>query len=106
MKESTVQPNICAARTFLFVPGHRPEWFEKAAKSGADCIVLDLEDGVPADQKGAAREAISLAWGTLSALGVPVVIRINSIETEPAKVDLNWLGSGSVTPAALMVPKA
>lgn len=46
------------ARSFLFVPGHRPERFEKAAASGADLIVIDLEDAVGPAEKEVARAAV------------------------------------------------
>ncbi len=49
---------IAQARSFLFVPGNRPERFEKALASGADAVVLDLEDAVGPDQKAAAREEV------------------------------------------------
>ncbi len=39
------------ARTLLFVPGNRPERFDKALASGADAVVLDLEDSVPTAAK-------------------------------------------------------
>ena len=39
-------------RTYLFVPGNRPERFAKALASGADAVVLDLEDAVTDDSKG------------------------------------------------------
>jgi citrate lyase subunit beta / citryl-CoA lyase len=42
-------------RSWLYVPGHRPERVSKALGSGADAVVIDLEDAVPPDQKDAAR---------------------------------------------------
>lgn len=42
-------------RSILFVPADRPERFEKAAESGADAIILDLEDSVSPENKAAAR---------------------------------------------------
>lgn len=48
-------------RSLLFVPGNRPELFAKAARSTADTLVLDLEDGVPAAEKARAQEATSEA---------------------------------------------
>ena len=36
-------------RSILFVPAHKPEWARKALASGADCLVVDLEDSVPVD---------------------------------------------------------
>ncbi|MGE4238879.1 HpcH/HpaI aldolase/citrate lyase family protein [Ramlibacter sp.] len=51
-------------RTFLFVPGNKPTWIEKAAAAKADALILDLEDSVPPDHKAAAREIVTsrLAW--------------------------------------------
>ena len=46
-------------RSLLFVPGDRPERFAKAAASGADALILDLEDSVVPDRKAAAREAVA-----------------------------------------------
>ncbi|SNX29332.1 citrate lyase subunit beta / citryl-CoA lyase [Polynucleobacter meluiroseus] len=48
--------------TFLFVPGSRPDRFMKALESGADGVILDLEDAVGAEDKVLAREAIRSAW--------------------------------------------
>lgn len=44
--------------TGLYVPGHRSDRFERAFTSGADLVILDLEDAVPVAQKAEAREAI------------------------------------------------
>ena len=46
---------MAPARTYLFVPGNRPERFAKALASGADAVVLDLEDAVARRRQGAAR---------------------------------------------------
>src|SRR5215218_7921206 len=42
-------------RSILFVPAHRSEWAEKGARSGADAVLLDLEDAVPEAAKAEAR---------------------------------------------------
>ncbi len=47
--------------TGLYVPGDRPERFDKAVASGAELVILDLEDAVAADRKDAAREHV-VAW--------------------------------------------
>ena len=47
------------ARTYLYVPGNRPERFDKALASGADAVILDLEDAVPVDAKDDARSAVA-----------------------------------------------
>ena len=64
-------------RSYLFVPGNRAERFDKALASGADAVIVDLEDAVPADQKDAARGMVG-AW--LSAAR-PVIVRINAADT-------------------------
>lgn len=48
-------------RSFLYVPASRPELFAKAAASGTDAVILDLEDAVPMDDKAPARAAVA-AW--------------------------------------------
>lgn len=95
---------LADARTFLFVPGNRPERFEKAARSGADAIVLDLEDAVPSGDKAAAREAIAHAWKDLRAIGTPLLIRTNVLDRAPGLEDLEWL-SQLVGAAGAMLPK-
>lgn len=101
----TNSTTLADARTFLFVPGNRPERFEKAARSGADAIVLDLEDAVPQADKAAARAAIAAAWAGLHAIGVPLVVRTNSVDQPLGQQDLEWL-AGLVAPAGAMLPKA
>ena len=96
---------LSEARTFLFVPGNRPERFEKAAQSGADAVVLDLEDSVPDGAKEVAREAIAAQWLELQRSGIPVVVRINALGSEAAAADLAGIARLSGL-AALMVPKA
>lgn len=46
-------------RSWLYVPGDRPERFSKAVAKGADAVVLDLEDAVSADKKAAARGLVA-----------------------------------------------
>lgn len=45
-------------RSFLYVPGNKPELFPKAAAGPADAVILDLEDAVPLHRKVEAREAV------------------------------------------------
>lgn len=95
---------LADARTFLFVPGNRSERFEKALRSGADAIVLDLEDAVPLAEKPAARAAIEAVWPRLREFGVPLVVRINAVDHPLGQDDLRWLARLPV-PAGVMVPK-
>jgi citrate lyase subunit beta/citryl-CoA lyase len=71
-------------RSYLFVPGNRPERFDKALACGADAVIVDLEDAVPPEQKDAARQTVA-AW--LSA-AKPVVLRINAADTPWHAADL------------------
>lgn len=104
-KAGHVDSQPCAhARTFLFVPGNRPALFGKAARSGADVVILDLEDSVPAAEKEAARAAIADAWPTLAAAGTPVTVRVNALDSAPGPEDLRLAQDLRVQ--ALVVPKA
>jgi len=96
---------LADARSFLFVPGNRPERFAKAARSGADAVVLDLEDSVPPAGKAAARLAIAAQWPDLRALGVPLIVRINA-EGSAARTDELAAVDALEGLAAVMVPKA
>lgn len=97
--------SLVTARSFLFVPGNRPERFEKAARSGADAVVLDLEDAVPLADKAAARAAVQAAWPMLRGLGVPLVVRMNAVNHALGSEDLQLLGQLEGLDG-VMVPKA
>ena len=96
---------LAEAVSFLFVPGNRPDRFEKAATSGADAVVLDFEDAVPPGEKPAARAAVRDAWQKLAAHGVPVVVRVNAAASGLLAQDLAAL-EGLSPQAAVMLPKA
>lgn len=87
-------------RSYLFVPGDRPERFAKAWDSDADAVILDLEDAVAPHDKDAARAAVA---GWLSAER-PVWVRINACDTAAFAGDLQLIGWPGL--AGLMVPKA
>jgi citrate lyase subunit beta / citryl-CoA lyase len=95
---------IACSRSFLFVPANRPERFAKALTSGADAVVLDLEDSVPLQTKAEARTAVRQAWPQLQGANCAVVVRINSPETEWGVHDMAAL-QGLPNLAGLMVPK-
>lgn len=89
-----------APRSYLFVPGDRPERFDKAWASPADAVIVDLEDAVAPQSKGKAREAVA---GWLSAAR-PVWIRINAADSGWFDDDVALLGLPGV--AGAVVPKA
>lgn len=92
-------------RTYLFVPGTRGERFSKALASGADAVILDLEDAVAMDDKPAARHAI-VDWfqGARSSDRLRTIVRINDIQSPWFTEDLLAMRSAGV--AAVMLPKA
>ena len=87
--------------TYLFVPGDRPERFEKALAAGADCVVIDLEDAVSADSKQAARKNVV---GAMRSARQQVCLRINGADTGWFQEDLEVLSLPGVH--SVMVPKA
>jgi citrate lyase subunit beta/citryl-CoA lyase len=76
-------------RSKLFVPGSRPELFEKALKGAADVLSFDLEDSVDESRKAEARAAVA---GFLRSLPHPlpktIVVRVNAIGTRHFEADI------------------
>lgn len=68
-------------RSELAVPGSQPQLFEKAAKSDADVVFLDLEDAVAPDDKEAARRNVIAAIGDIDWGGKTLSVRINGLDT-------------------------
>jgi citrate lyase subunit beta/citryl-CoA lyase len=65
------------AITALYVPGDRPDRFDKAYRSGADLVILDLEDAVAPDAKALARTSV-VRWITgLAESGPRLQVRVN-----------------------------
>ncbi len=87
------------ARSYLFVPGNRPDRFDKACASGAHAVVADLEDAVGVEEKAFAREAVAAWLGPARS----VVLRVNAPETEAFRDDLAIATMPGV--GAVMLPK-
>ncbi|MDO8776535.1 MAG: CoA ester lyase [Burkholderiaceae bacterium] len=96
--------DLSAVRSLLFTPADRPERFSKAVASGADGVVLDLEDAVAAVAKTAARDA-ALNFLAGHADDVLWVLRINHFKTQAGLEDLLALRRVLRMPAAIMLPK-
>src|SRR3546814_20354544 len=89
-------------RSLLFVPGDRPERFAKAAASGADAIILDLEDSVAPANKAAARGHIAdYLAGTRE---VVTLVRVNPLDGHMTAADVAAIVGAR--PDAIMLPKA
>jgi citrate lyase subunit beta/citryl-CoA lyase len=89
-------------RSILFVPPHVERYVSKACISGADAVILDLEDGVSWRDKAAARTAISSAAATLASHGIDVLVRVGS-DLATLDQDLSYCGHASI--AGFVLPK-
>ncbi len=74
-------------RSLLYVPAHVPRYVAKAEVCGADAVILDLEDGVPPEQKAQARGGLAEAIPRLARIGYDVLVRVNG-PLEPMAADL------------------
>ena len=101
---STDAQLLSDATTFLFVPGNRPERFQKAVGSGADAVIIDLEDAVPSGDHGAALDNVVSA---LSGNELRALVRVRPTSDPLHSVELDAL-LGSVLPGlrGLVVAKA
>ncbi|MFC9353262.1 HpcH/HpaI aldolase/citrate lyase family protein [Arthrobacter sp. NPDC057013] len=91
--------DVRLASTFLFVPGSRPDRFSKAAASGADAVIIDLEDAVGPEDKHDARTAAAEFVDAS-----PAVVRVNSVESPWLEADLAALRHRRYI-KGVMVPK-
>ena len=90
---------------FLFVPGTRPERFLKALDSGANGVILDLEDAVAEEDKETARTAIRTAWPQFSEEQKKrLVIRTNSPGSKFYAADL--ILAQELQVACILIPKS
>jgi citrate lyase subunit beta/citryl-CoA lyase len=89
-------------RSLLFVPGDRPERLIKAVASGADGVIVDLEDSVSLSNKVKAREEVeSFISGVGS--GPKLFVRVNPISSAEFSADIEALGR--VKPFAIVLPR-
>lgn len=88
-------------RSLLFVPGDRADRFDKAVASGADALILDLEDSVASEKKALAREAVAAFLAGPRSL--PAFVRINPLGSA-ADDDLKAIVASR--PDGIVLPKA
>lgn len=89
-------------RSLLFVPGDRPDRFVKAAESGADALILDIEDSVAPERKDRARAAVREWLETPNR--ITSFVRVNPLDTDLIKDDLAAVLPDR--PDGLVLPKA
>ena len=93
-------------RSELAVPGSQPKLFEKAAKSAADIVFLDLEDAVAPDDKPQARKNVVAALNDIDWSGKTVSVRINGLDTHFMYRDVvDVIEQTGETVDLIMIPK-
>jgi len=95
--------SLATARSLLFAPGNDARKLEKALAAGADAVVADLEDAVPAGEKEAAR-AVARRVLDSAATGSLVAVRVNGVGTEHWEADLQAVADLELD--VLVLPKA
>ena len=88
-------------RSYLFVPGNRPDRYAKACASRAHAVIVDLEDAVAADAKDGARAAL-IEW--LPRAPRAVLVRVNAADSPWFADDARLAAAPNV--AGLLLPKA
>jgi citrate lyase subunit beta/citryl-CoA lyase len=92
-------------RSLLFVPADSPRKLEKSLTSGADAVIIDLEDAIAADQKDAARAnaAAFIKEAAASPSHPPLFVRVNGLESGLTDADLDAVLPSK--PSAVVLPK-
>ncbi|CAG2054089.1 unnamed protein product [Timema podura] len=104
----SVQVRCCSSRrAILYVPGDDIRKLNKALSLDADCIVMDCEDGVATNRKEEARVTIRqwLDEGRASNSTSEWSVRVNSVESDLCKEDLQTVLGGANKPPTLLLPK-
>jgi len=101
--------DLAHCRALLFTPGNRAERFAKAAATGADALILDLEDAVSLAGKDEARatlvEHFRAGHRRGLAAGQVCGLRVNNIHTSAGVRDLDALVTAGVAPDFILLPK-
>lgn len=90
---------LASVRSLLFIPAHKTRFLNSAATSGADAIILDLEDSVPSEQKQQARSGL-LAHSITETVRI---VRINQMSSAHAAEDLRACVAAEID--AVLMPK-
>jgi citrate lyase subunit beta/citryl-CoA lyase len=92
-------------RSYLFVPASRPERIAKALASGADAVIVDLEDAVAPADKPSARNALA-DWFNAAAATPPIFVRTNAADTSWFADDLALCRAAGRKLTGIVLPKA
>lgn len=94
-----------ARRNFIFVPGIRPDRFEKALDVAPDMVTIDLEDAILPSDKDRARDLSLPLFAQHSREGIERAIRVNSLRTADGLKDILAILELDVPPDGIMLPK-
>jgi (S)-citramalyl-CoA lyase len=99
------ESRVTRVRSWLFTPATRPDRFDKAAASGADVSIIDLEDSVAPGDKAEARRAAITHLSQPAAGSCMRALRMNGLDRRFGLADLQALLESSVCPDYLVLPK-
>lgn len=104
--EASGLKNGCPMRSLLFVPADSEKKLARAMESGADALIVDLEDSISAEHKAQARAAAAEFLGTVAAWPARprLIVRINGLSTGLTDADLDAVIPAK--PDMVMLPKA
>lgn len=91
-------------RSVLFVPGDRPERIAKAMSSGAEAVVVDLEDAVAESVKGRARQLTLRSLADAADCSAMIMVRCNAVGTPHFAADVAALRSVLGRIGAVVLP--
>lgn len=98
-----MSPRLVAASTYLFVPANRPDRYAKALASGADAVIVDLEDAVALPQKDEARATLA-RWIADNGAQPRLWVRVNAADTVWHAGDVDAFAALPI--AGIVLPKA
>ncbi|MBU3588299.1 CoA ester lyase [Polynucleobacter sp. 31A-FELB] len=102
---SDIYSTFRSGTNFLFVPGVRPDRFAKALASGADGVLIDLEDSVAEEEKGIARDLTRIAWRNFTKeQRQRLVVRMNAPSSKHFVQDMVLAKELSIS--CVMIPKS
>lgn len=98
---------VLYGRSLLFVPATRAERYAKAFDSGADCIIIDLEDAVAEGSKDSARTLLAQCLPQLAPMQLTrTVVRVNSVGSPWHDADVTLMRDWTDRGVAVMLPKS
>lgn len=99
-------PSAASARSYLFVPANRPERYAKALDSGADAVIVDLEDAVAPSVKTQARDTLADWLAQQVQPPANLWVRVNAVDTPWHAEDVRCFhGAPAGSIAGIVLPK-